>query len=214
LAELSSRSRTRLTSAVGVASALALSAVVFVGGVTGSALPEAMLPGPRVYGVDSRSGGAEAESLARWIRNEEGEGARVLADRFVALGLYRDALTEPVPLRTSFWELFFRSGRPEDYVISELADRRFDLVAIDRRMYEERPLTGQYLSPAEPANRFTKGGASPIALEKFDAPWASRIYGSPTYSMTRIDGRAIDVCAAPAVSPGLGQGCNALGGGK
>ena len=188
---------------------VALGGAVFVGNVTAGALPEAMLPGPQVFGVDSRSGGSEATALSSWVRRVEGKGGKVIADRYVSLELSRGALAAPAPARTSFWELFFRSGRPEPYVLSELADRGYNLIAIDERMYRLRPLTGNYLAPAEPANVFTSQGASPAAQRKFDAPWASRVYASPTYSMFRFDRRALDTCTRVRAPLGFGRGCSA-----
>lgn len=189
------------------AAVLAL-AGVFVGNVSGSALPEAMFPGPATFGVDSRSANTEADALASWVRGTQGPGAKILTDRYLGLVLMRDAASALPPSGTSYWELFFRRGRPEPYVLGELDARGISLIAIDSRMYQDRPLIGHYLAPAEPAAALAGGRIDPGAVRKFsNAPWATRVFSTGRYSVYRFDSRSVDVCAASALPSGFGTPC-------
>ncbi|MEV0897557.1 hypothetical protein [Actinoplanes sp. NPDC049802] len=185
--------RSRLTGS-GPAGALLLAgcALVMVGNTAAGMNPAYRLPGPPVFGSDTRAATPEVLAASRWLLETQGRGARLVADRYSGLILGSYGEQEPTTGSESFpaYDLYItQPGRPMPAALLEqLRTWRFEYLVVDRRMAEQVPDIKIYFENNEPIPHDGKPGFTRSQLTKFDAlPWLIKIYDGPHLAIYRFD---------------------------
>ncbi|MBW6436047.1 hypothetical protein KZ829_20090 [Actinoplanes hulinensis] len=185
--------RSRLT-ASGPVGALLLTgcALVMIGNTASGMNPAYRMPGPPVFGSDTRAATPEVMAAARWLLETRGRGARLVADRYSGLIFGSYGEQEPTTGSESFraYDLYIaQPGRPMPAAILEqLRTWRFEYLVVDRRMAEQVPDIKIYFENNEPIPHNGKPGFTRSQLTKFDTlPWLIKIYDGPHVAIYRFD---------------------------
>ena len=167
----------------------ALIAVVLVGNVTAHVNELYRFPGPFVYGSDTRSTTPELLALARWLDRTQGNGRRIVADRFSGLPLaaFGGAWTATASPQFPLWQLYFQDRQPSAVLLQELRSAGYGYIVVDRRMSRALPRIGIYFDPLEPA-AYAHATPPPVsALIQYEQkPWATTIYQSDNLAVYRL----------------------------
>jgi len=174
----------------------ALLMVLLVGNVSAFTNETYRFPGPYVYGSDVRSLTPELLAATRWVRDTQGVGNRVVADRFSALALASFGKQWPAAPSTGFpaWQLYFSTRRPSAMLLGELRTSRYDYLVVDRRMARYLPRIGVYFEPDEPQayRRVTPPPAA--ALDRYERmPWSIKLYQSENLAIYRLNFHMLDI---------------------
>ncbi len=135
----------------------------------------ARLPGPYLFGGDTRGLQAESYALSDWARTTVGPDQRFIADSTNKL------------LLGSFGEQYVVDGLSWVYIspkltatdeLADLVQRQTQYIVVDDRVTQELPRQGFYYEEGEPGRPYTKP-LDPKRLVKFDqAACLSRVFDS------------------------------------
>lgn len=168
----------------------ALASVVMIGNVAMHVNETYRFPGPYVYGSDTRTLTPELLGAAAWFRATQGDGRRVVTDRYTGLAFAAFGRDWIAPASPGFpvWQLYFQSGGPSATLLRQLDILGYRYLIVDRRMAQYLPRIGMYFTPTEPG-AFTRTIPPPAAaLRRYDTvPWATKIYGSDNLSIYRLN---------------------------
>ncbi|MDI6101345.1 hypothetical protein QLQ12_22265 [Actinoplanes sp. NEAU-A12] len=171
---------------------LAMCALVMVGNTAAGMNPSYRFPGPPVFGADTRAATPELLAAAAWLRETQGRGARLVADRYSGLIFGSYGEQEPTTGSESFptYDLYLaQPGRPvAPALIEQLRSWRFEYLVVDRRMAEQVPEIRIYFETNEPIPHNGRPGFTPSQLTKFDTlPWLIKVYDGPHIAIYRFD---------------------------
>jgi hypothetical protein len=177
---------------VGVVAALL--GVVQVGNVSMNINDLYRFPGPYIYGSDTRSTTTELLATAAWLRETQGTGKAVVADRYVSQILSSFAL-EWTPLASQafpIWQLYFDPGPPSPLLLHELRFSRYEYLVVDERMAEYLPYLGVYFQDGEGPDGSLATPPARLIIDRFErVPWAIKIYQSDNLSIYRLNLSAV-----------------------
>jgi hypothetical protein len=170
----------------------ALLVVMMVGNTAAGMNPSYRFPGPFVYGSDTRALTPEMQAAADWMRDTQGRGLRIVADRYS--GLIFGSLGGQFPVTGSVtfptYDVYLtQPGRPvPPALIGQLSSWRFGYLIVDRRMAREVPEIQIYFENNEPIAHDGRPGFTLAQLTKFDrTPWTIKIYDSDDVAIYRFD---------------------------
>ncbi|WIM95150.1 hypothetical protein ACTOB_007222 [Actinoplanes oblitus] len=171
---------------------LAVCAVLLVGNNAAGMNPSYRFPGPPVYGSDTRAATPEVLAAAHWLRDTQGRGVRLVADRYSGLILGSYGEQQPTTGSASFpaYDLYrVRPGQPMPAkLLAQLRDWRFEFLVVDRRMAEQVPDINIYFETNEPLRHDGVPAFDRAQLTKFDTlPWLIKIYDGPHLAIYRFD---------------------------
>ncbi len=181
----------RLLAHVAEGAVPALIAVVLIGNVTAHVNELYRFPGPFVYGSDTRSTTPELLALARWLDHTQGNGRRIVADRFSGLPLaaFGGAWTATASPQFPLWQLYFQDRQPSAALLREVRSAGYGYIVVDRRMSQALPRIGIYFDPLEPAAYAHATPPPASALIQYEQkPWATTIYQSDNLAVYRLSG--------------------------
>lgn len=173
-----------------------LSVIVLIGNVGMNVNETYRLPGPFVYGSDTRSLTPELLELTRWFRATEGIGQYMVTDRYSGLALagFGEEWTSSAGEGFRVWQLYGIGlkkawvQRPPDPLPQQLQSSGYDYLVVDKRMAQSVPSIGVYFEPDEPqAYQRTKPPAATIIDNYSRLPWTIRIYQSDNLSIYRFN---------------------------
>ncbi|GIF10060.1 hypothetical protein [Actinoplanes teichomyceticus] len=195
---------------------LAVCALMLIGNNAAGMNPSYRFPGPPVYGSDTRAATPELLTAAHWLRDTQGRGIRLVADRYSGLVLGSYGEQQPNTGSASFpaYDLYrARPGRPiPPGLLGQLRAWRFQFLVVDRRMAEQVPDINIYFETNEPLRHDGVPAFDRAQLTKFDTmPWLIKIYDGPHLAIYRFDftslGRSVRTGgpAQPAAAGGRGH---------
>jgi hypothetical protein len=171
---------------------IALFTVMMVGNVAAGMNPSYRFPGPFVYGSDTRALTPEVLAAADWLRDTQGRGLRIVADRYS--GLIFGSLGGQFPVTGSVtfptYDIYLaQPGHPvPPALIGQLRSWRFGYLIVDKRMAREVPEIQIYFENNEPIAHDGHPGFTLAQLTKFDrTPWTIKIYDSDDIAIYRFD---------------------------
>jgi hypothetical protein len=166
----------------------AIFAVVIVGNIAVDSPPDTRFPGPYQFDSDTLSITPETVTLAQWVEAHLGPRARVVTDRFTALGLtaYAEAIT---PMQAGngvgppYANIWYAPRPPTPALISLMEQQQDDYLAVDVRDALYYTTTGTPL--------FYTGEPDRVPLQNITRlahwPWLQLIYSSQHYRLYKID---------------------------
>ena len=189
LLDRAARRPARLLTGAGL---LAVCAVVLVGNTAAGMNPSYRFPGPPVFGSDTRSATPEVHAASDWLRATQGQGLRIVADRYSGLIFGSYGGQQPVTGSVTFptYDLYLTEpGRAmPPRLIEQLSSWRFGFLIVDRRMAREVPEIGIYFETNEPIRHDGRPAFTLGQLTKFDTtPWTIKIYDSGNIAIYRFD---------------------------
>jgi hypothetical protein len=175
----------------GPALAVCLS-VLLVGNTAAGMNPSYRFPGPPTYGSDTRSLTPEVLAAADWLRDTQGRGLRIVADRYSGLIFGSLGGQFPVTGSATFptYDLYLTPpGRPAPpALLGQLRSWNFGYLIVDRRMALEVPEIQIYFETNEPIPHGERPAFTLGELTKFDrTPWTIKIYDSGNIAIYRFD---------------------------
>jgi len=179
----------RVVAPVAYGAVPALIAVVLIGNVTAHVNELYRFPGPYVYGSDTRSTTPELLALTRWLDRTQGNGRRIVADRFTGLPLaaFGGAWTATASPHFPLWQLYFQDRQPSAVLLREMRSAGYGYIVVDRRMAGALPRIGIYFDPLEPAAYAHTTPPPASALAQYEQrPWATTIYQSDNLAVYRL----------------------------
>ncbi|KUL42214.1 hypothetical protein [Actinoplanes awajinensis] len=176
---------------------LAVCALMLVGNNAAGMNPSYRFPGPPVYGSDTRAATPEVLAAAKWLRDTQGGGFRLVADRYSGLVLGSYGEQHPNTGSESFpaYDLYrAKPGQPiSPALLTQLRDWRFAFLIVDRRMAEQVPDINIYFETNEPLRHDGVPAFDRSQLTKFDSmPWLIKIYDGPHLAIYRFDFGSLD----------------------
>jgi hypothetical protein len=188
--------RRRLTAA----GLLVLCTVLLVGNTAAGMNPSYRFPGPPVYGSDTRSATPEVLAASAWLRETQGRGLRIVADRYSGLifGSYGEQHPATGSVTFPTYDLYLtQPGRPmPPALVGQLRSWQFRYLIVDRRMAREVPEIQIYFETNEPIPHHGRPAFTLAQLTKFDTtPWTIKIYESGDIAIYRFDFAALGVRA-------------------
>ena len=182
--------RVSLRSGLAIALAIAL-----VGGTAAGLDASYRLPGPFLYGSDTRSVTPELIAAGDWFSAQVGVGNKVATDRYTGLVFGSFGLQNPEypTARLPFYNLYLAEpGAPIEppYLLSELHHADYTYLIVDARMAYNVPELGIYFTTTEPPSLLSRDGKSVLKgkLGKFNYfSWAVKIFQSDNYSIYRLN---------------------------
>lgn len=179
---------------------LALCTVMLVGNTAAGMNPSYRFPGPPVYGSDTRAASPEVMAAASWLRDTQGRGLRIVADRYSGLIFGSYGEENPVTGSGAFptYDLYLaQPGGPVPAgLLGELSSWQFTYLIVDRRMALEVPDIKIYFETNEPIPHGDRPAFTLGQLTKFDTlPWTIKIYDSGDIAIYRFDFASLGVQA-------------------
>ncbi|MFB9331605.1 hypothetical protein [Actinoplanes octamycinicus] len=204
----SDRAEGRLGAIVAGGALLAVCALLLVGNNAAGMNPSYRFPGPPVYGSDTRAATPEVLAAAHWLRDTQGRGVRLVADRYSGLILGSYGEQQPTTGSASFpaYDLYrVRPGQPmPPALLAQLRAWRFEFLVVDRRMAEQVPDINIYFETNEPLRHDGVPAFDRAQLTKFDSlPWLIKIYDGPHLAIYRFDFGSLDRVTAAGWCPGV-----------
>lgn len=170
-------------------------AIALVGGTAAGLDASYRLPGPFLYGSDTRSVTPELLAASEWFAARFGTNNNVITDRYTGLifGSYGLQNTVYPSGALPFYSLYLgKPGAPiqPPSLIPELSFSHITYLIVDERMAYDLPELGVYFTSADPSSLRPQNGRSALygKLNKFNTiQWMVKVYQSEDYSIYRLN---------------------------
>ena len=171
-------------------------AVALVGGTAAGLDASYRLPGPFLYGSDTRSITPELLAVSRWFSGRFGAGNNIVTDRYTGLIFGSFGLQNPAAASAGFPIYNLYLAKPgatikPAFLLFDLSLSDYTYLIVDQHMAYELPQLGLYFTTNDPASMLRPQGSKPVffgRLEKFSAlDWMVKVFQSDNYSIYRLN---------------------------
>ena len=169
-------------------------AIALVGGTAAGLNASYRLPGPFLYGSDTRSVTPELLAASEWFSAWFGINNNIVTDRYTGLIFASYGLQNTASPSAGFpvYNLYLaKPGTPIEpaFLLYDLSSSDYTYLIVDARMAYDTPELGVYFTPNDPSSVQSRGTKSPFygRLNKFNTvQWAIKVFQSDNYSIYRF----------------------------